>query len=128
MFDFATKLMLPRNARAATSGNRTRGQTNRPWIATNADRTRDLQIFSLTLSQLSYAGSDGGPFRDSNPGPLPPKGRIMPLDQTAAESAGRAAHVRPTRFELARTNPVGLESTPLDHSGTVAKCVCVREG
>ena len=49
----------------------------------------------------------------------------MPLDQTAAESAGRAAHVRPTRFELARTNPVGLESTPLDHSGTVAKCVCV---
>ena len=48
----------------------------------------------------------------------------MPLDQTAAERnrsvAFPAAHVRPTRFELARTNPVGLESTPLDHSGTVA--------
>ena len=58
----------------------------------------------------------------------------MPLDQTAIVCVSRLrrherererAVVRPTRFELARTNPVGLESTPLDHSGTVAKCVCV---
>ena len=53
----------------------------------------------------------------------------MPLDQTAIVCVSRLrrherererAVVRPTRFELARTNPVGLESTPLDHSGTVA--------
>ena len=31
-----------------------------------------------------------GPVRDSNPGPLRPKRRIIPLDQTAATSSVRA--------------------------------------
>ena len=32
----------------------------------------------------------GGPVRESNPGPLAPKARIMPLDQQAALTRGRA--------------------------------------
>ena len=32
--------------------------------ASTADRTRDLQIFSLTLSQLSYRGEGRGQYGD----------------------------------------------------------------
>ncbi|RDX71794.1 hypothetical protein CR513_48806, partial [Mucuna pruriens] len=48
-------------------------------IAVSVDRTRDLQIFSLTLSQLSY------PRKDMHqpgiePGSVPWQGTILPLD------------------------------------------------
>jgi hypothetical protein len=45
----------------------------------------ELTTFALQVrrsNQLSYIGK--GHLRESNPGPLPPKGRIIPLDQGAS--------------------------------------------
>ena len=68
-----------------------------PSNAETRDRTGDLQIFGLTLSQLSYRGcasnttlaSAQGLLRELNPGPLGPK----PLDQAAVAHAGGAKDV-----------------------------------
>ena len=54
------------------------------WIkkmnAVNVDRTRDLQIFSLTLSQLSYPRKLQLHQPGIEPGSVPWQGTILPLD------------------------------------------------
>ena len=63
MFDFATKLILRSRTRRCgpvqylgIEPRAKQAATLEGALATNRDRTGDLQIFSLTLSQLSYAG------------------------------------------------------------------------
>ena len=88
------------------SDERKKYTKNSETIAETRDRTGDLQIFSLTLSQLSYRGltkmpttplcdirddtmhvlysiKGKGLLRELSPGPLAPEARIMPLDQAA---------------------------------------------
>ena len=42
----------------------------------------ELQNFSILIKQISKNQKEGH-FRESNPGPLAPKARIIPLDQSA---------------------------------------------
>ena len=48
--------------------------------AVSVDRTRDLQIFSLTLSQLSYPRKRQLHQPGIEPGSVPWQGTILPLD------------------------------------------------
>eukprot|EP01024_Parvocaulis_polyphysoides_P065526 TRINITY_DN764_c0_g2_i2.p2 TRINITY_DN764_c0_g2~~TRINITY_DN764_c0_g2_i2.p2 ORF type:complete len:129 (-),score=2.34 TRINITY_DN764_c0_g2_i2:174-560(-) len=83
------------------------------------DRTRDLQIFSLTLSQLSYHPWGKfffffffwGELREMNSGPRAPEARIIPLDQAPYEYNLQAV----PRFELGLSNqgPLDLQSNAL---------------
>ena len=41
-----------------------------------------------------------GPVRESNPGPLAPKARIMPLDQQASDAVNRVNLITDLSFSL----------------------------
>ena len=68
----------------------------------------ELTTFALQVrrsNQLSYIGK--GHLRESNPGPLPPKGRIIPLDQGAfnKDNASSGTRTRDTSLEGWYANP-----------------------
>ena len=42
-------------------------------------------VIKLSSGSLTYRSVGIGPVRESNPGPLAPKARIMPLDQQAGD-------------------------------------------
>ena len=71
-------------------------------------------------------------MRESNSRPLAPKARIIPLDQSPntqpAEEKNKQVGKKkkkkkknptPTRFELARAEPIGFQNQLLNHSDTV---------
>ena len=86
-------------------GLRARGRTSPAAAnsATNADRTRDLQIFSLTLSQLSYAG------RGRAAEPSPAQRRVSPRPASRMLSAHSAPELHARAPPRGALDELGFE-------------------
>ena len=89
-------------------------------VADTRDRTRDLQIFSLTLSQLSYLGALVLLYHDILPR------SILPFSTMMLGFCHVEKQTTPVGFEPTRAEPNGFRVHLLNHSDTVSSGVSVH--